>query len=529
MPRSPLAALLLLAAHAAAQEDPRGPRIEAPIAVEGGELEDGEPSAIGKVRCWRGIPYAAPPVGELRWKPPQPVIPWKGRLNATDFGPACPQPPCPLAIPPDSGEVLDEDCLRLNVWTPARRTKEKLPVFVWVHGWAGGHTVGSGAQGLYDGELLAGRGVVVVTFNRRLGVFGWLAHPALSKESPDGTSGNLGLQDILAALRWVRRNIERFGGDPANVTLAGQSGGAECVALLMVCPKAEGLFHKAILQSGGASRVRRTLRDAEAQGEAYVKRLGCPPEAAAMRAKTAEELLAAALHAAGPFAAGEVWGPVIDGVLVPDDPWTLWRGGRTMAIPVLAGANAHDGSMFPLPEGVVDVWQYRDWLRAAFPADPGAVFKAYAPPLRDDVPATFRELLTDAAFAEPARFLARSHAAAGRPAWLYHFERVSPGSAKRSIGAFHGAEAAYMFGNLVGPVGYEQADHAVAGKMCDAWAAFAKSGNPAHEGLPDWPRHDATSDAWMVFGDDARVEREVRKERLDVLSRCAEGERAKGK
>lgn len=529
MRRVLLFGLAALALPAFGQEP--GARIADPIRVDGGLIKGGEESPMGGVRVWRGIPYATPPVGPLRWKPPQPLEPWQGAFPCEEFGPGCPQPPTALPIPLQVRN-RSENCLRLNVWTPAKRVTDGLPVLVWVHGTCGGFARGSAGEAAYEGELLASRGVVVVTFNYRLGVFGWMAHPALSKESAGGVSGNWGLLDQVAALEWVKRNIGQFGGDPAKVTLAGQSGGAACVAALMVCPKAKGLFRHAIVQGAGPQWIRRRLREArgglasgEAQGEALQKLAGAA-SIEALRAMSADELLAAAKTAEGPFAGGEQWGPVVDGALLPDDPWTLWNAGAQADVPLLCGANADDGSVFPAPVGVVDVWQYKDWLKTAFPADPDRIAKAFAPRLRDDVPATLRDLFSDALAVEPARFIARAHAARGRKAWLYVFTRVSPGAEKRGLGAFHGAEAGYVFGTVAGPVGHDETDHRLAKRLCDAWAQFVKTGDPNVAESVEWPGYATAEDAWLEAGDELRVVRGYRRGRLDALAEVREKEAA---
>lgn len=244
--------------------------IEDPVKTESGLVSGLAAGPSGEVRVYRGIPFAAPPVGPLRWKPPQPANSWDGVRECTRFGPWCPQPRPFVAF--ESGQIQSEDCLYLNVWTAARSAGDRLPVMFWIHG--GGFTTGSGAMASYDGTALARQGVVVVTINYRLGPFGYLAHPLLSRESPQGVSGNYGHLDQIAALHWVRKNIAAFGGDPGCVTIFGESAGAMSVCRLMVSPLARGLFHRAIAQSGGAHGRNRHLREPrgllapmEAEGE----------------------------------------------------------------------------------------------------------------------------------------------------------------------------------------------------------------------------------------------------------------------
>ncbi len=312
------------------------------------------------VEIWvfRGVPYAAPPVGDLRWKPPQPVQSWSKPRACTSFGPSCPQPGQGGSFYIDVLAVgsTDEDCLYLNVWSPAESSDERLPVMVWIHG--GSFETGSGSMAIYDGRNLAARGVVVVTINYRLGPFGFLAHPSLSAESPHGVSGNYGLLDQIAALEWIQRNIAGFGGDPGNVTVFGESAGAISILDLLVSPLASGLFHRAISQSGillddgfGVSTTG-TLEQGESAGEAFAARLGVSDSSdalARLRTKTADELLAA-MTAVAPGTAlleqGLVWKPVADGYVLPDRPSRLWAAGERHNVPLLIGSNADEGNTF---------------------------------------------------------------------------------------------------------------------------------------------------------------------------------------
>ncbi len=272
-------------------------------------LDSGPITGARQANIWsyKGIPYAAPPVGNLRWKPPQPVAAWTSPRACTSYGPACPQPTGGELLPSLAVGATSEDCLYLNVWSPAHNPSQKLPVMVWIHG--GSFVTGAGSLSVYDGANLAGKGVVVVTINYRLGPLGFLALPALSKESPQGVSGNYGLLDQIAALRWVQKNIAGFGGDPARVTVFGESAGAISVLDLMVSPLAKGLFQRAIAESGilldrgFGVKTAGTLAQAEADGQSFAKKLGVDPNgdvAAAMRAKSPAELLAAAQGGAGP-------------------------------------------------------------------------------------------------------------------------------------------------------------------------------------------------------------------------------------
>ncbi len=496
-------AALLAAARAAA-----GPAPDAPVRTDAGLVSGVVADESAGVRAYKGLPFAAPPVGDLRWKPPQPVPAWEGVRACTAPGPWCPQPRPILGQAPDRAS---EDCLYLNVWAPAKTADGRLPVMVWIHG--GGFTTGSGGSPLYDGTALARRGAVLVTINYRLGPFGFLAHPLLSKESPEGVSGNYGLLDQVAALGWVRRNIAAFGGDPGCVTIFGESAGSCSVVRLMVSPLAKGLFHRAIGQSGGARGNNRHLRarhegmePAEAVGERIAKALGCDGAddvLKALRAKTADELLAAADPAQGLFGAGTKFGPVVDGWALPDDPDALWQAGKQAAVPFLTGTTADEGTVFVrrLPARTAD--EYRRSARTLFGGRADDVLRLFPADGDAEVRAAQASLTTVSAFIAPARALARSMAGRQPKTYLYHFTRESRAGRFTGLGVFHASEIPYVFDNLTALAGPKDRD--LARVMGDAWVRFARTGDPNGPGLPEWPAYDAAGDRHLEFGDQVKA------------------------
>ena len=354
-------------------------------AVQGGVISGAQADGVWS---YLGIPYAAPPIGELRWRPPQPVESWEGTRSCLRYGPSCPQQTSLLETALLGVGRTSEDCLYLNVWTPARSPDEKLPVMVWIHG--GSFTSGSGSMPVYAGEKLAGAGdVVVVTINYRLGPFGFLAHPELSKESPRGVSGNYGLLDQIAALKWVRHNIAAFGGDPQRVTAFGESAGAISILDLMASPLAGGLFQRAIVQSGIlleaglGSQTGTTLAQAEQAGEAFARRAGVDSSGAAalaaMRGLSADELLAAAGQKGDFLTAGLSYKPVVDGYVLPDSATDVFAAGRQLDVPLLIGSNSDEGETFVAQMGSPTPAQYRAYIRAAFGESADAVLALYPP------------------------------------------------------------------------------------------------------------------------------------------------------
>ncbi|MGV3571972.1 MAG: carboxylesterase/lipase family protein [Ramlibacter sp.] len=457
-----------------------------------------------------GIPFAAPPVGPLRWRPPQALQPWGGVRDALAFAPDVPQPPLPFSRAPGQ----DEDSLYLNVWTPAVRPAAPLPVLVWIYG--GGFMGGSGADPCYDGQRLAEEGAVVVTVNYRCGLFGFLAHPALSSESADGVSGNYGLLDQLAALRWVRDNIAAFGGDPGCVTAFGFSAGSASIALLLTSPLAEGLFHRAILQSPGAGRPLATLAQAEQAG------LALGDDLAALRALPTREVLARTGLLAPKVRAltrPRVLRPIHDGWLLPHDERAALRAGRLHRMPLLVGSNVDEGTLLTQAWQVATLDACRAQVEGNFgslAAEAASLYPAASDAqARDAVAAMF----ADTQFQYGTRLLARAMAPLEPRTWKYLFTRRRPGAAD---GPHHGAEVGHVFGNL-GCDGqpFDEVDEQLSRTMRRAWVAFAKDGDP---GVKGWEAYRPADDNHLVLGDRVEAGSGWRGAQLDFIERYYRGE-----
>jgi para-nitrobenzyl esterase len=493
-------------------------------------LVTGVTTSDGAVRSYKGIPYAAPPVAALRWKPPQPASSWPGSKAATEFAAACPQAERTGLF----GERIpktNEDCLYLNVWAPVMGGGRRAPVLVWIHG--GGFTQGSASIGVYDGEALARRGLVVVTVNYRLGPFGFLAHPQLTKESGHDASGNYGLLDQLAALRWVKANIRAFGGNPDRVTVMGESAGAVSVGCLLVSPQARGLFQRAIIQSGSPYGVTRYLHDApageesmEEVGELVARRLGCDREddvVGALRARTVDEIMEAARPAPVFFGEGIRFGPVVDRWLIPDRPATLLAARKPLRVPVLIGSNGDEGTIFVAPLQGFDVEAYRRFVRATF-RDRADEVLARFPVARDsEVKAALARLVGYSAFVAPSRRMARALAAVGDQVYLYSFTHVREGAVAARLGAFHGSEIPFVFGTLsrVARAESDDADRDLSRAMMGYWAQFAASGNPNGGDAPVWPRYLPSTDLLLEFSDDIASRPVAARELCDFFDRIA--------
>jgi len=459
------------------------------------QLDSGAISGVAgsspAVEVYKGIPYAAPPVGDLRWREPQPIAHWDGVRQAAEFSAMCMQPSRAGATNPPK---ISEDCLFLNVWTAAASPNERRPVMVWIH--PGGYQTGSGATPGYDGDALAKRGVVLVTINYRLGVFGFFAHPELTRESPHHASGNYAFIDQVAALRWVQKNIAAFGGDPRRVTVFGDSAGSSSISNLMGSPQAHGLFQRAVGESGawmGLSLTpTRTLAEAEQAGA----RLGTLAE---LRAKPADELLKA----------GRAGGPVIDGWFLPEDVAAIFAAHKQNDVPLLVGSNQDEGTFFLQPTTAA---KFTDRARTRFGVQADAFLKLY--PAGSDEEASASQL---AAFRDELAFVmrvwARAQTKTGRSkAFLYYFTHDPPLPEGQSVrggrgtGATHGSEAQYIFGNLLGSRAWTALDHQVSDMLASYWVNFATNGDPNGPGLSKWPAFDdRKSDRPMVLGDQAEI------------------------
>ncbi|HWR30797.1 MAG TPA: carboxylesterase family protein [Negativicutes bacterium] len=474
----------------------------------------------GDIHVFRGIPYAAPPVGELRWRPPQPPQPWIGIRASTQFGPSCPQPQ------ESRSSVYSEDCLYLNIWTPAPQPQAKLPVMFWIHG--GGFNFGGTSLPEYEGKNLAAKGVVVVTVNYRLGPLGFLVHPLLDKESTSGTSGNYGLLDQIAALKWVQRNIEAFGGDPAQVTIFGQSAGSRSVSLLLMSPLAKGLFKGAIAESGGPIIGSEYLSPAfngdkvnvGKMGQALARRLGSDQATdvlADMRDKSAEEVVRAAACSTGLFDDGLFFAPVFDNWVLPDDPRAALREGRIHAVPVITGSTRNEGALYLTQEKEITRQKYQDYFSSRFGQAADSAMKIF-PALRDeDIGPAIDKVIAVGANARPAQLTAQAIQQKGMKSYIYQFTRASQTALARKAGAHHGVELAYVFGNMKEADGYDVIDRKLSQLMMQYWVNFAKTGNPNGAGLPDWPEYSAREGLNLEFGDQLKIGSHLFKREIDFI------------
>ena len=493
--------------------------IDEPVHIDSG-LVSGIAGADPAVRVFLGIPYAAPPVGQLRWRPPQPAAHWDGVQKADEFGANCMQPAFRGRIPGANPPKMSEDCLFLNIWTAATSTRERRPVMVWIH--PGGYQTGSGSSPVNNGEALAKKGVVVVTINYRLGVFGFFSHPELTKESEHHASGNYGFMDQVAALEWIQRNIAAFGGDPHRVTVFGDSAGAASIAILMGSPLAKGLFQRASGESGAWMGISvgpmRTLAEAE---EAGVKM------AEALHAQNLEDLRA--MPAEDLLKGGRGGGPVIDGWFLPEDVATTFAEGKQNDVPLISGSNEDEGTFFLQP---TTAEKFIERSRARFGDQADAFLKLY--PADTDEQANASQL---AAFRDELAFVnriwARAQAKTGHSkAFLYYFTHQPPpppGSTSRGgfgSGATHGSEAQYIFQNLLPPRAWTDLDHQVSDMLSSYWVNFAKNGDPNGKGLAKWPAFgDKKNDRRMVLGDRAEIGPAPNRAQLAFFEQLYEKER----
>lgn len=496
---------------------------DAPIKIESGSISGARSQNEASVRTYKGIPFAAPPVGDLRWRPPQPAAKWDGVRECTAYSAVCPQAPyAENSVYFQKPQPQSEDCLYLNVWTAAERPDEKRPVMVWIHG--GALTRGAGSLPIYDGTSLAKQGVVLVTINYRLGPFGYLAHPLLSKESPRGSSGNYGVLDQIAALEWVKRNIAAFGGDPARVTIFGESAGSWSVCALVASPLAQGLFQRAIGQSGGCFGLMPDLKSefhgqppAEARGEKLATILECDKAAdplAAMRAKSADEILAAVSKEPP----GTRTAACVDGWVFPQEIAAIYAAGKQAAIPVIVGSNADEGtSLFaatvPPTQAAFDAA-----TRKKYGALAEAFYKVYPVTSDSDVRNAALHSMRDEWFTWEMRAWARSTQQAGHSAYLYFFSHVPPHPKRAELGAYHAAEIPYVFDNLkLTTWEPTPADTALATAISGAWVRFAATGDPNGGGLPKWEAYQPTSEPYLDFDDKVKAAQGLLKTECDFF------------
>ena len=500
--------------------------------VEGAAVEDGRGPA-GDVLAFRGIPYAAPPVGDLRWRPPQSPASWDGVRPALKSG-----APCWQRISPDTsiwsrGELdRSEDCLYLDLWTAAAEDAGPRPVMVWFHG--GSHEVGHGSSLIFDGAALAREGVVLVSINYRLGSFGFLAHAALTAESEHGSSGNYGLLDKIAALEWVRDNAAAFGGDPERVTIFGQSAGSMSVCSLAASPLAGGLFHRAIGQSAGCFTPLEGLEQAERRGVLLANELGVAEDAgaaetaAALRAASAEDVLARA----GSSGWSDGAKTVVDGWYLPDQPSAIYARGEHNRVPMMVGFMGDESRALFAPGPPLERPALERQLEEQYGEAAAGLLAAYAAEAETAPGAVPSLIFSDTIFGWGSRTWVRHVADAGGDAYLYYIPHAPPvfrlylpdrpdlggEGGPRRMGAYHSGDLAYVFGNtdLVG-INWEDWDHEIADLLSSYWTNFAKTGDPNGEGLPEWPRYEHASDQALVVRDTVGVESGLLKQKLDAL------------
>lgn len=476
----PLAAPVLAQASQQATSAPAEVRVRTQPGIVSGQVD-------GDLAIYRGIPFAQPPVGDLRWRAPKPVRPWRGIRPANTFARGCMQVPnaaIKVALPP-----ISEDCLYLNVWAHAD-ADARMPVIVWIHG--GGFSVGSTDSPLFDGAALARKGVIFISVQYRLGPFGFLAHPALSRESRQRVSGNYGLLDQIAALRWVKANVAAFGGDPNRVTIMGESAGAMSVSLLAQSPLARGLFSGIIAQSGAsfgpAGHPAATLASAEAEGLRFAHALGAH-NLKGLRTLSADAVMRATSVGKFPFSLANSW-PVIDGYVLPGDPIALYGAGKFNDTPVLIGQNENEGGLFPTAS---TAQKFVAEVQAEYGPFAARILNAY--PANDDAVAaeSAKSLFGDATFGVHTYRWARLQSLHGKgQVFQYYFTHTPPQRPGFPAGPIHGAELPYMFDNLATrPLAWTAADRATATLLSTYWTNFAKSGDPNGAGVQVWPAFSA--------------------------------------
>ena len=484
--------------------------VAAPAAVaQVVKTKSGELAGVtsGSVTAWKGIPFAAPPVGELRWRPPQSVAAWKGVRPADKIGAACLQPErggiaaVGVGAPPSQSE----DCLTLNVFAPAGA--KNAPVMVWIHG--GAFRFGFGGAALYDGAEFARQGVILVTVNYRLGLLGFFAHPALTAAAKPGEwLGNYGLMDQLAALHWVQDNIAAFGGDPKNVTAFGESAGGSSMIYLLANPQAKGLFSKAIVESGGGLQQSIGLKENEQRGVQFAAKLGLAAAAKPeeLRARPAQDWITAqgAVQGLG-------FGPFIDERLVSEAPWRAFQAGRAIDVPLIIGANSNEASV------LTTLGVQTTALAAAVGSRLPEFKKLYG-----NIPEGefARQAMGDIVFVAPSRWIA-AQASSGAPSWLYYFSYVAQARRNANPGATHGSEIPYVFKTwtqipLLARL-MAQSDKQMSQVMSECWVAFAKTGRPACSPAPEWPAYDPKTDLQMEFGATLQVQNPPRAAAADVV------------
>ena len=535
---------------------PAPPLKEGPVlTLTQGQVQSGLDRDNPEILQINGIPFAGDAGGDNRWRPPTAPPHWDGIRNGREFGAECMQSRAgsgeflndllngmglnavqrhlaTVALQSGPPPVESENCLFLNVRTANAGGNELQPVMVWIHG--GSHQSGAGSLSIYQANQLVENGVVLVTINYRLGPFGYLAHPALSADDPRGVSGNYGLLDQVAALAWIRDNIEVFGGDPRNVTIFGESAGAQSVTEIMSTPLSQGLFHKAILQSGASSYNANGLTTAidgrltmhEAGLDFFEDLAGHDATASDLRALSAEAIIA---HIPNKMHLGGYALPTVDGVVIPKLMGQAIADGSIHNVPILAGYNADEATLFypsmqvptvlanAFPEALEERLELLTTLYGE--TDAAALIRLYG---LDD-PGAYQDaemgVLGEGLFGGRMRYLARGNVAQGAPTYLYHFTRVPP-SETQTIGAFHASEIFFVFDSHSPLAGLSEEDEALTEAMGLYWTNFAKTADPNGAGLPDWPTWDPAQDQWMTFNPSIEVKSNIRSEKLDIMERA---------
>jgi para-nitrobenzyl esterase len=463
-------------------------------------IVSGLPNASGDVHIFKGVPFAAPPLGDLRWKEPQPAKPWEG-VRTCNTWPASPiqNHPVPFMMWTQEfitpAEPLSEDCLYLNIWTPAKSPNEKLPVLVWIHG--GGFSSGSGACAIYDGEAIAQQGIVYVSINYRLGIFGFMAHPELTAESEHNASGNYGLMDQQAALRWIQKNIAAFGGDPNQVTIAGQSAGSMSVNALVASPLSKGLLQRAIAQSGGmiSDRFSNALSHAEAIGSEVSKKLNVTT-LQELRLMSADSLL----KVSGTFPFGS-FGPIVDGYVLPDLVKNIMLKKQHLQVPMITGWVTGDSDLFVGEE--VTAESFTTLIKETYPNLAEEFLRVFPSATEEDARNSKRKLDLMEFAAYPSYLWARVN---DQPTYLYHFSHIPTDKPNfPNYGAFHTSEVPYALHTLkMWNRPWQKQDYEMEKIMNAYWINFVKTGNPNSEDLLAWSRYDSQTGSVMEFNEEAK-------------------------
>ncbi len=517
------------------------------VQTASGAVKGAYSSVAPEIQTFKGIPFAAPPVGDLRWRNPQPVTAWTDVRDATEFGSRCYQPTLEQGFYATDPQPTSEDCLYLNVWTSSSSNDASMPVMVWIHG--GAFIMGSGSETIYNGDRLAQDGVVVVTVNYRLGLMGFFAHPALSAESETGVSGNQGLYDQIAALQWVQDNIAAFGGDPNNVTIFGESAGSISVCYLVATPLSGGLFQKAIGQSGGCFAKHPTLNESGEEflllatpGVQDTSGYGVGQRVAGALSGDADGKSAIAQMremSPGEIAAKLVeqqvnvpWRSIyVDGVMFPEQMRLLMSGGDANRVDTIVGSTKDEGVMLwpEIPEVPLEAWESN--LRSSAPEYAEQLIAAYTEDAEKSTKTATQEMMSDAIFTSEMRTWAQHVENQDKNVFVYVFNHAPPLEGMgRSLGAFHGGEIQYVFQSHAGenaddgfPELWDTSDREVASMMRRYWVNFAKTGDPNGEGLPEWPEYMTSTNQTLAIEQKANVVSDLRKTKLDVHERMMRG------